>query len=93
MLDYGGHERATQLMFPTSLRERWRDGATTLGAWLSLREPLLAEAAGLAGFDYVVIDMQHGVADYADAVAMVRALALETSGRVGSIAAHHPRAL
>jgi 4-hydroxy-2-oxoheptanedioate aldolase len=62
-------------MFPTSLNQRWRDGATAFGAWMALREPLLAEAAGLAGFDYVVVDMQHGIADYTDAVAMVGAVA------------------
>jgi 4-hydroxy-2-oxoheptanedioate aldolase len=62
-------------MYPTSLSQRWREGATTLGAWMSLREPVLAEAAGLAGFDYVVIDMQHGLSETADAVAMVGALA------------------
>ena len=28
-----------------SLKTLWRDGGTTLGGWLSLREPLLAEAA------------------------------------------------
>jgi 4-hydroxy-2-oxoheptanedioate aldolase len=60
---------------PISLRRRWRDGVTTLGAWISLRDPLLAEAAALAGFDYVVVDMQHGLADYADVAAMVQAMA------------------
>jgi 4-hydroxy-2-oxoheptanedioate aldolase len=62
-------------MYPTSLRQRWSEGATTLGAWMALREPLLAEVAGLAGFDYVVIDMQHGLAGDAEAIAMVSALA------------------
>ena len=42
--------------------------------WISLREPLLAEAAE-AGYDYVCIDMQHGMSDYADAVAMLQAMA------------------
>ena len=62
-------------MAPASLRDRCADGATALGAWISLRDPLLAEAAALAGFDYVVIDMQHGIADLADVVAMLPAMA------------------
>ena len=41
---------------PASLPELWRDGGTALGAWLFLRDPLLAEAAGTAGYDYVCID-------------------------------------
>ena len=36
---------------------------------------MLAEVAGLAGFDYVVIDMQHGLSDYGDVVGMLQALA------------------
>ena len=66
-------------MHPKSLNERWRDDGTALGAWISLREPLLAEAAALAGFDYVVIDMQHGLADFADVAAMVQAMARTTA--------------
>ncbi len=62
-------------MVPTSLRDRWREGTTTLGAWISLRDPLLAEAAALAGYDYVVVDMQHGLSDYSDVAVMVQAMA------------------
>jgi 4-hydroxy-2-oxoheptanedioate aldolase len=51
----------------------------TLGAWLFLREPLTAEVAGDAGYDYVCVDMQHGVADYRDMLAIVQAL-----GRTGA---------
>ncbi|HWC68627.1 MAG TPA: aldolase/citrate lyase family protein [Acidimicrobiales bacterium] len=58
-----------------SLREMWASGQSTLGAWLSLREPYLAEAAGNAGYDYVCIDMQHGLADYQDVTGLLHALA------------------
>jgi 4-hydroxy-2-oxoheptanedioate aldolase len=59
---------------PASQQERWNDGVTTLGAWMFLREPLVAEAAGDTGYDYVCIDMQHGLADYRDTVAMLQGL-------------------
>jgi 4-hydroxy-2-oxoheptanedioate aldolase len=62
-------------MIPTPLTERCRDDATALGAWLSLRDPLLAEAAATSGYDYVVVDMQHGLNDYADVFAMLQAMA------------------
>jgi 4-hydroxy-2-oxoheptanedioate aldolase len=62
------------LLTPASLRERWNDGVTTLGAWMFFREPLVAEVAGDAGYDYVCIDMQHGLADYANTVAMLQGL-------------------
>ena len=58
-----------------ALKALWRDGGTALGAWLFLREALVAEAASKAGYDYVCIDMQHGLQDYADTFAMLQAVA------------------
>jgi 4-hydroxy-2-oxoheptanedioate aldolase len=59
----------------TSLTSLWRDGRTTLGAWISLRDPLLAEVAGMAGYDYVVVDLQHGMSDLQQAIVLLHALA------------------
>jgi 4-hydroxy-2-oxoheptanedioate aldolase len=58
-----------------SLRASWQEGATTLGAWMSLREPLLAEIAALSGYDYVCIDMQHGLSDIQQILASLHAVA------------------
>lgn len=59
-----------------SLIERWRSGATTLGAWLSVPSAVSAEAAAQVGFDYVCIDAQHGVVDYTDCRGMIQAILL-----------------
>lgn len=56
------------------LKEKWRAGEPTYGVWLAIPSPLVAEASAHAGFDYVCIDMQHGVADYQVAVAMLAAM-------------------
>ncbi|MET0324711.1 MAG: aldolase/citrate lyase family protein [Ilumatobacteraceae bacterium] len=48
----------------TGLRDRWASGGTALGAWISLRDPIVAETAASLGFDYVCIDLQHGLNDY-----------------------------
>ena len=58
-----------------SLNTLWRDGNTTLGAWLSLSDPLLAEVAATSGYDYVCVDMQHGMSDLGQVVAMLHAMA------------------
>ena len=58
-----------------SLKTVWNDGGTALGGWLSLREPLLAEAAANSGYDYVCIDMQHGLSDYEQTVTLLHAMA------------------
>lgn len=58
-----------------ALKVLWHDGGTALGAWMMLREPLAAEVAALAGYDYVCVDLQHGSADDAAAISMIQAVA------------------
>ena len=45
----------------TTLRERVLAGETTFGSWLSLGSPVAAEIAGQAGFDWLVVDTEHGM--------------------------------
>ena len=59
----------------THLRQVWDRGETALGVFLFLREPLIAEAAALAGYDYVCIDMQHGLQSFEHTVTMLYAMA------------------
>ncbi len=56
------------------LKAKWRAGEPTFGAWLAIPSPLVAEAAAHAGYDYVCVDMQHGVADYQVAINMLAAM-------------------
>lgn len=46
------------------MRTVWAEGKTAFGAWISSREPLMAEAAAAAGYDYVCLDMQHGLMSF-----------------------------
>lgn len=48
-----------------SLKQRLADGERLRGALLRLPSETLVEMAGVAGFDYVVIDCEHGPADTA----------------------------
>lgn len=59
-----------------SIKDRWRQGEVTLGAWLMVPSPLTAEILSKAGFDWVLVDMQHGCMDYETAVDMIRAIDL-----------------
>ncbi len=56
-----------------SLPARWKAGEVTLGAWCMMPGALGVEIVGGQGFDWVVIDMQHGCMGYDDALAMIRA--------------------
>jgi len=62
-------------MSDSSLRDLWRAGDTTLGAWLSVPSAVTAEATARVGFDYVCIDTQHGAIEYSDAVSMIQSIA------------------
>jgi 4-hydroxy-2-oxoheptanedioate aldolase len=62
-----------------SLKARWTAGEVTLGAWCMMPGALSAEALAQAGFDWVLIDMQHGGMDYETAVGMIRAVDLSAA--------------
>lgn len=46
-----------------------------IGTWLMSASPMLAEAAGHAGFDWGVIDMEHAPLDLGDVVHLLQAVA------------------
>jgi 4-hydroxy-2-oxoheptanedioate aldolase len=62
-------------MDTAALKATWRGGGTAYGAWISLREPLAVQLACGAGYDYVCVDMQHGLAEYGDVLALLQAAA------------------
>ncbi|MDB6043488.1 MAG: 2-dehydro-3-deoxyglucarate aldolase [Gammaproteobacteria bacterium] len=46
-----------------------------LGSWVMSAAPAVAEAMGVCGFDFLVVDMEHSPIDIAEAVSMLRAIA------------------
>lgn len=50
------------------------DKAVPLGSWLMAGTPVTAEAMGCAGFDWLVLDMEHVPIDYQDAYQILQAL-------------------
>ncbi len=55
------------------LRARIRDGETVFGPFMKLASPQIVEIAGRAGFDFVIIDMEHGPLGADDVENLVRA--------------------
>jgi 4-hydroxy-2-oxoheptanedioate aldolase len=51
-------------MRTNELKRIWSAGGTAFGAWCSTGSPVIAEALAQSGFDYVVLDMQHGLMGY-----------------------------
>jgi 4-hydroxy-2-oxoheptanedioate aldolase len=52
----------------------WRDGKSTIGGWLSVGNSYTAEVMANLGFDWLCIDLQHGMIDYQDLTAMLPAI-------------------
>jgi 4-hydroxy-2-oxoheptanedioate aldolase len=56
------------------IRERWSRNEVVIDCWLSGSSMTLAESIGKLGYDSVVIDMQHTMADFRDIVGCLIAL-------------------
>ena len=60
-------------MRPNQLKRRLAAGETVIGSMAYIPSARFAEVLGLIGFDFVVIDMEHGPIETAMAEDMVRA--------------------
>ena len=56
------------------ISQRLRSGEFLAGTFLNLGSSLTAEMAGLAGFDWVVIDLEHGAGDQQSLLVQLQAL-------------------
>jgi 4-hydroxy-2-oxoheptanedioate aldolase len=56
------------------IRQRWDEGKPAIVAWLQIPSAFSAELIAGIGFDGVVVDLQHGLIDYRDAVTMMTAV-------------------
>ena len=52
----------------------WRRDEQTVGCWLSVANAYTAEAMARMGFDWLCIDLQHGIIDYTDLAYMLPAI-------------------
>jgi 4-hydroxy-2-oxoheptanedioate aldolase len=61
-------------MRENAVKHAWREERTTFGGWLTIPSAFSAEVMAHQGFDWLCIDMQHGVIDYQAAVTMLQAI-------------------
>lgn len=57
-----------------SLKKALKAGRYTAGSWLHLGSPVIAEVLSIAGFDWLLIDMEHGFGDYQTLLAQLQAI-------------------
>jgi 2-keto-3-deoxy-L-rhamnonate aldolase RhmA len=56
------------------LKKRIKNGESLLGSWLSVAHPTIAEVMGQAGFDWLIVDMEHGIVGIESVHSLVLAL-------------------
>jgi 4-hydroxy-2-oxoheptanedioate aldolase len=57
-----------------NLKERVQKSETLFGCFLGLGSPLTAEIMGMAGYDWALIDLEHGAGDERDTLSQLHAL-------------------
>lgn len=58
------------------IKKKLREGGVTLGSWMQLPDPSVAEIMGKSGYDWVVIDLEHGSFNRETLVNVCRAIEL-----------------
>ena len=56
------------------VREIWASGKAVVNSWCGIPASFSAEAMAHAGFDSLVVDMQHGMVDYSTMVTMLQGI-------------------
>lgn len=56
------------------LKSRMRAGSAVVGCWINLFDKLASEIVGQAGYDFAMIDLEHGPGDVMGAISVMQAL-------------------
>jgi len=70
---------------------KWRAGQQTIGGWLSLANTHSAELMANAGFDWLCIDLQHGLLDYRDLLHMLPAISTTDTTPIVRVSGNDPK--
>lgn len=74
-----------------NLKQRLKQGETLNGCWLNLGSSLTAEIVGRAGFDWVLIDLEHGAGTEADVLFQLQALEHTAAGALVRVESAEPQ--
>jgi len=80
MSAYLGTMETRRLMTLSELRKLLSSGGVSIGSWLQIPSPDVAEVMSTGDFDWLTIDMEHGAFDWSTLPNMIRAI--ETGGAV-----------
>ena len=67
-------------MLASKIKEKMRHGKPSLGTWMSMAHPSIAEILAMAGYDWVVIETEHTAIDVSEVLRLI--IAIEQRGSV-----------
>ena len=76
--DFWRHYQINMFIQPNKTKSKLKQGLPVYGVISTSDDPQLAELFGIAGFDYYMLDAEHGLLDPAQAVNVVRAYSIRT---------------
>lgn len=65
-----------------NLKQRLKQGETLNGCWLNLGSTITAEIVGLSGYDWVLLDLEHGAGSEKDILSQLQALEHTPAGAI-----------
>ena len=67
-------------MLARNIKEKMRRGEASIGSWMSMAHPSIAEILAMAGYDWVVIETEHTAIDVSEVLRLI--IAIEQRGSV-----------
>ncbi|RJQ25917.1 2,4-dihydroxyhept-2-ene-1,7-dioic acid aldolase [Candidatus Parcubacteria bacterium] len=67
-------------MLASKIKEKMRRGEASLGTWMSMAHPSIAEILAMAGYDWVVIETEHTAIDVSEVLRLI--IAIEQRGSI-----------
>lgn len=80
-----------RLIAINAIREKLNAGGHSIGSWMQIPHPSVAEIMGAAGYDWVAVDMEHGSISVHQLPDLFRALELGNTLPLVRLAQGHPK--
>lgn len=73
-----------------SLKSRLNRSELTIGSWVTLGHPSIAEIMAAAGFDWLVLDMEHSVLELSEVQTLIQVLDSQQCPAIVRLTSNHP---
>jgi 2-keto-3-deoxy-L-rhamnonate aldolase RhmA len=68
------------MLLARGIKDRMRQGAASMGTWMSMAHPSIAEMLAMAGYEWVVVETEHTAIDVSEVLRLL--IAIEQRGAV-----------